>query len=189
MNHASRQTGLAKLLFTTAKSSIWTRLFPLFRDEYADPLKRLSWDVYGSDSIDYYLSKGIAYGSDDPTGRAYYDSLARWARPKAERRGDQDPSFRLFLVTGLAGAGKREAAAAEIKPLLDETRYVWNALHHEEAAKLCVLVGMPDCAFRHIQGAMVSRSTLNANLLKLEPGWAPLRGDPRFLELVATGAR
>ena len=77
-------------------------------------MEQLSWDMFGLDSGDYYITKAIAYRRDGIRGPAYYDSLAVWAEPRVRRGGESDPVLHIVWATGLAGSGKRGAAVKEL---------------------------------------------------------------------------
>jgi hypothetical protein len=51
--------------------------------------------------------------------------------------------------------------------------------------EIYTVVGEPDAAIELLRGVLAVPSPVSAAGLKVDPTWAPLRGNPRFEQLVA----
>ena len=152
-------------------------------DEYGAPARDLPWKVFGTDSIDYYIAKANAYHTNPSKARAYYDSIAAWAAPRA-RRDPSEPRTRALWVLGLAGSGDRDTAVREIRRLLADKQVVLLGDADFFAAEACVLAAEYDCAIERIRLGLKGPFFYNAALLKLDPIWDPLRGRADFQKLL-----
>ena len=90
-------------------------------------------------------------------------------------------SYDVLIVRALAPLGRREEADEILNRLEEESR------HHYVRAEILAMgyaaVGDLDRAFAHLERAFQVRSA-GLIYLHVDPGYQPLRGDPRFLELV-----
>jgi serine/threonine-protein kinase len=178
-----RQAGVAKVLFTTAKDSYTDPYFRYLGEEYRPAAEQLSWETFGSDSVDYYVAKANLYLRDPVRGRAYFDSLAIWSARHV--RGEElDPLFHIAWAWGLAGSGRQDAAVREINRLLGDKRYNWWPLGREMTAEACVLARQYDCAMQQLQFAKIEAWVVSAPLLRADPIWDPLRGRADFQKLL-----
>jgi hypothetical protein len=69
------------------------RIFRILLEDYRSALQQLSWEVFGTDSVDYYKTKVVAHWSDSTRRRAYSDSLVRVTRLPAERKRSELASY------------------------------------------------------------------------------------------------
>jgi adenylate cyclase len=90
-------------------------------------------------------------------------------------------SYDAFIVRALAALGEREEAEAILRRLEDlaATQYI----RAESLAMGYAAVGNLDRAFACLERALADRSA-GLIYLHLDPGYAPLRADPRFADLV-----
>jgi serine/threonine protein kinase/tetratricopeptide (TPR) repeat protein len=90
-------------------------------------------------------------------------------------------SYDVFIVRALAALGERDEAEAILQRLQQEsaTRYI----RAESLAMGYAAVGDADRAFECLERACQERSA-GLIFFHVDPGFAPLRGDPRFGELV-----
>jgi TolB-like protein/Tfp pilus assembly protein PilF len=90
-------------------------------------------------------------------------------------------SYDAYLVLALAALGEREEAEAILQRLegLAGTQYI----RAESLAMGYAAVGDPDRAFAALERAYAERSA-GLTYLNVDPGYRPLRGDPRFADLV-----
>ncbi len=158
----------------------------IFAGEYAPALRSIGWDTFGLDSVDFYLTKAIAYQTDTTKARAYYDSVASWADARVRRGGMPGATYHAIWVLGLAGSGNHQGAMREINRLVSDAQRPLNPIDHELMAEACVLAREYDCAVTRIGAAMTDPSVLNAALLRLDPLWDPLRGRADFQKLVGS---
>jgi TolB-like protein/Tfp pilus assembly protein PilF len=183
MREGVQQAGEAKLLVAFAKVATGARVLRILDDEYGSAVKQLSWDTFGLDSADYYHAKAEAYRKDPVRGPAYFDSLATWAALRVHRGGEVGPEEHILWATGLAGSGRRDAAVREINRLLGDKSYAWNAFMREEAAEVCIMAALYDCAIEQIRLAMMDPKIMNGAMFKFDPIWDPLRGREDFQKL------
>ncbi|MBA2241642.1 MAG: tetratricopeptide repeat protein [Chthoniobacterales bacterium] len=115
------------------------------------------------------------------------------ARMQQEELIHVQPDYAPALcVLGLidAGLGRREEAlregrrAVELMPVAQDTITGSDML--ALFAVICAWVGDKDVAFQQLAIATRIPGTLSYGQLKLHPFWDPLRGDPRFEEIVAS---
>ncbi len=90
-------------------------------------------------------------------------------------------SYDAFIVRALAALGEREEAEAILQRLEEEsaTQYI----RAESLAMGCAAVGEMDRAFACLDRAVQDRSA-GLIFFHVDPGFAPLRGDPRYAEVV-----
>jgi TolB-like protein/tRNA A-37 threonylcarbamoyl transferase component Bud32 len=183
MREGARHVGLNRMLFQVSSNSSTIRALRILAGDYGPALKSISWDAFGVDSVDYYLTKVIAFRSDAARARAYYDSLAAWAVARVRSRGTRDPTDAIMWITGLAGSGQHQVAITEINRLLGDPRPLWRFSERELLAEACVLAEHYECAIKQIKAAMDTPVPLSPTLLRIDPIWDPLRKLPEFQKL------
>ncbi len=101
------------------------------------------------------------------------------------QRGQSLPSsvrsYDAFIVRALAALGEREEAEAILRRLEDQGKEQY--LRGEILAMGYAAVGDLDRAFAALGEALTARSA-GLIYLHIDPGYAPLRGDPRFADLI-----
>ncbi len=90
-------------------------------------------------------------------------------------------SYDAMIVRALAALGQREEADAILARLEEESRQQY--VRSEILAMGYAATGDFDRAFACLERAFQARSA-GLIYLHLDPGYAPLRGDPRFADLV-----
>jgi len=90
-------------------------------------------------------------------------TLPRLQTEVDKKPGDAAP--RAVLARAYAGLGRKEDALREARRAVE------------------ALVGETDAAIEHIRHLLSIPCLLSPVLLRIEPRWAPLRGDPRFRKL------
>jgi predicted Zn-dependent protease len=90
-------------------------------------------------------------------------------------------SYDAMIVRALAALGRREEAEEILARLENESRQQY--VRAEYLAMGHAAVGDLDRAFAALERAYQARSG-GLIYLHLDPGYAPLRGDPRYAELV-----
>jgi serine/threonine-protein kinase len=128
-----------------------------------------------------------ARGERDHAARAW-DSLRVIVEELLQHRPD-DALFRALLGLAYAGLGRRDEAvrqaerAVELLPVardaLDGPDYVYLL------AEVLIMVGEHDRAIERLEYLLGIPITLTRAMLRADPLYAPLRGNPRFERLVA----
>jgi tetratricopeptide (TPR) repeat protein len=126
--------------------------------------------------------KGDANGAR----KSYQAALKNVERQLKERVDDP----RLFSTLGRihAGLGHREEAlraartAVDLMPISREAYR--GAVRAEDLARVHALVGDPDTAIDLLDELLAKPTRLCAQVVRLDPGWDPLRGQPRFQALL-----
>jgi len=183
MREGVRQVGVDRMLFDASTSSTYIRALRVLAEDYDVALKAISWDAYRTDSVDYFLTKTIAFRKDAPRVRAYYDSLAMWAAPRAQREDSRSwQVYHIVWAMGLAGSGRRDEAIREIERLRSDEQRL-KLLDKEMMAEVCVLAADYTCAVTYIGLAMADPYELTPQLLRIDPFWNPLRQRADFQKL------
>jgi TolB-like protein/Tfp pilus assembly protein PilF len=127
----------------------------------------------------------------DARAQKEYEAAVQWLESQAapERRGP-DPGGsqqRTVLARAYAGAGRKEEALREAKRAVEglpmsKDAYV-GCYVEMYRAQVEARVGEVDQAIGHIRELLSVPCLLSPGLLRTDPRWAPLRGDPRFRQL------
>jgi serine/threonine-protein kinase len=133
------------------------------------------------------LAETYALRGDSGKARVYVDS-ARLAIERQLRSSPQDAPLHVFLGIDLAFLGQKAAAIREGKHgvgLLPISRDALNgpSLQHY-LGRIYILVGEPEKALDQLEPLLKIPYYLSPGWLKIDPNFAPLRGNPRFERLV-----
>lgn len=109
------------------------------------------------------------------------DEALTWFR-RAQAHEKSVRSYDAMIVRALAALGQREEAEAIMARLEEESRHQY--LRSEILAMGHAAVGRLDDAFAALERAYHARSA-GLIYLHVDPGYGPLRADPRFADLVA----
>jgi serine/threonine-protein kinase len=114
---------------------------------------------------------------------------ARTIAEKALRESPDDAQRHVILGMILAGLGEREAAIAEGRRAVEITPESADALGGPfltaSLAQIYAWVGEKDQALQLVDHSLQTPNGVTVWMLKLDPMWDPLRGDPRFEALFA----
>jgi serine/threonine-protein kinase len=145
---------------------------------------------YGVNFPHAYWEGVVALWQGDP---AKAQAAFTTARGEVEKTVEKQPDFAgalSFLGMIDAGLGRKDKAlregrrACELLPIskdaLDGVSLAANL------AKICAWIGEKDLAIEQIAAVERVPNDLSYGLLKLDPIWDPLRGDPRFEKIVAS---
>jgi TolB-like protein/Flp pilus assembly protein TadD len=126
------------------------------------------------------LAQTYALQGNEAKTRAYSDS-ARLALEQELRATPQDPQRHAFLGLMLAYLGKKLEAIREGQRgvALLPIPYLQHQL-----VRIYLLVGEPEKALDHLEPLLKVPYFLSPGWLKIDPNFNPLRGNPRFEQLV-----
>jgi serine/threonine-protein kinase len=138
--------------------------------------------VWGAALMETYAVRG-----DSAKARVYADS-ARLAIEQQIRASPQDASLHVFLGIDLAFLGQKAAAIREGKrgvALLPISRDALSGPYLQHyLGRIYILVGEPEKALDQLEPLLKIPYYLSPGWLKIDPNFAPLRGNPRFERLV-----
>src|SRR5438445_629739 len=163
--------------------------------DYHDALTHLTLQAVGGDSALYYLTKAEFYGvkNDIPAAHAYYDSACvvlaakMAARPPNKASGQQPVETQLALA--YAGLGRKADAirlgqeGAQLVPVSRDALAGPRAVL--DLVEIYVRTGEYDAALDQLEYLLSIPSPVSLPLLRVDPLYTPLRGNPRFERLVA----
>jgi predicted Zn-dependent protease len=134
------------------------------------------------------LAGAYAVRGDRGKVRAYADS-ARLAIEQLLQAAPQDASLHVFHGLDLAYMGQKAAAIREGKrgvALLPISRDAVEGPYLQHyLARIYILVGEPEKALDQLEPLLKIPYYLSPGWLKIDPNFAPLRGNPRFERLVS----
>jgi serine/threonine-protein kinase len=157
---------------------------------YGAELAALRPTSYGGDLLGYFSLKAGAYRLRGETARSrtYYDSLGAAARADLRNRPDEALTHGTLGVAE-AYLGHRAQAlqegqrAVELLPPSKDANYA--SIAQVNLAEIYTALGESDGAIDQLRDVLAVPSGVSAAVLKADPTWAPLRGNPRFERLVA----
>jgi hypothetical protein len=95
---------------------------------------------------------------------------------------------KLFIALIDAGLGRKEEALREIRHAVELTPMAQDSLSGADMIQYSTIVaawvGEKDLALEHLAQAAQLPGYLSYGRLKLLPWWDPLRGDPRFEQII-----
>ncbi len=122
--------------------------------------------------------------------RAHYDS-ARVVLEQKVAEAPEEAGYHAGLGIAYAGLGRKEDAiregelAVQLAPISKDAH--WNPAIAIKLARIYTMAGEYDAATDRLEQLLSIPVDLSVPLLRIDPAWAPMRGYPRFQELV--GAR
>src|SRR3989454_300394 len=161
------------------------------RDEaYQTALRGLSLSAVGSDTAAYFLFKAEFYrqNHEPRLERAYSDS-ARAVLEADTKKRPEDAGFRAALGLAYAGLNRKADAirearrSLELLPLSKDAYF--GAARVVNLAHVYALVGESEAAIEQLKLLLSIPSEISIPLLRVDPNWDSLRGDPRFQRLLA----
>jgi TolB-like protein/Tfp pilus assembly protein PilF len=164
-------------------------LYWLLDDQQRALLLRLTPSAYDNDRGNWGLVMTQIYAlqGDRVRARAYADS-ARQALEDQLREIPDDAQRRVLRGLALAYMGHHDEAIAEGKRgvallPISKDAYTGPYVQHQ-LARIYLLVGEPEKALDQLEPLLKMPYYLSPGWLKVDPSFAPLRGNPRFERLV-----
>jgi tetratricopeptide (TPR) repeat protein len=140
------------------------------------------------------LAQAYAVEGDTAKARVYADSARLAYQQQLDRSSRQsatstfDAQRRAFLGLALAYLGQKAAAIREgqrgvaLSPISRDA-FVGPYVQHQ-LARIYLLVGEPEKALDQLEPLLKMPCYLSSGWLRIDPNFAPLRGNPRFERLV-----
>jgi eukaryotic-like serine/threonine-protein kinase len=153
-------------------------------------LLRLPPSVYDDDRGTWGIVRAQTYylRGDRAKARIYADS-ARLGYEETLKATPDDAQRRVFLGLTLAYLGRKAEAMKEgqravaLVPVSHDG-YIGPYLQHQ-LARIYALVGEPEKAIEQLESLLKMPYFLSPGWLRIDPNFAPLKGNPRFEKLVA----
>ena len=166
-------------------------IYLLLESGHASDLYRVDLSVFGSDTFSYYLGKATLHHYDRHTAqrRAYGDSARAVLEPRVRARPD-DGFYHSFLSVAYAFMGRKADAIREGKeaervlPLSRDANGGIVPIFF--LARTYLLVDEPDSAVTQLERLLELPSTFTRASVQIDPLWAPLRGNRRFEQIIAS---
>jgi tetratricopeptide (TPR) repeat protein len=186
MQHAPPQVEPAAFV---AYAANYYDLFWLLDDSQRALLFQLTGAQFDDDRGAWGLALGGAYSlqGDDRRARAYADS-ARMALEEQLRSNPSDAQLHALLGVSLAYLGRKAEAIREGQrgvELMPLSRNAFTAPYDQhQLARIYILVGEPEKALDQLEQLLKIPYYLSPGWLRIDPGFDPLRKNPRFQKLV-----
>ena len=180
--------------FEKVTELLWERTFIIWQDTtLRAAMGSMSATSYGQgDTIGYYMTRAEGERAAGRKNRArIFDDSARVYWETAVKANPKDAAGHAYLGETYAWLGRRDDAiregrrALELRPVSRDAYfgYLWVI----SDARIHAILGDADEAVEQLRIALAVPSRVSPALLRVQPIWAPIRGDPRFQVLMHGG--
>jgi TolB-like protein len=174
--------------FVAYMATYWDLYWALDADQRA-LVKRLTPVAFDGDVGNWAIVLAGIYELEGDRRRAVaYGDSARAAFEQQLTATPEDPQRNVFLGLALAYAGRKEEAIRAGKrgvSLLPVSSDAHSGTYFQhQLARIYILVGEPEKALDQLEPLLKIPYYLSPGWLKIDPTFAPLRGNPRFERLV-----
>jgi tetratricopeptide (TPR) repeat protein len=144
------------------------------------------WDAVYPKAFLYALAHEAL--GDAARARQEYQTALPLLQAEAElTKKSRNANQFIVLARTYAGLGRKEDALRETRRAVELLPISKDALDGPEVelgrALVEARVGETEAAIEHVRQLLSIPSQLSPALLRIDPGWAPLRNDPRFRKL------
>jgi TolB-like protein/tetratricopeptide (TPR) repeat protein/tRNA A-37 threonylcarbamoyl transferase component Bud32 len=158
-------------------------------EKMRDAAARVVWSPDRGEKSSFYVAKMEFFlrMNDQSRGKAYADSAVTLVT-KRIREVPNEAEFPMELASAQAVLGRKPEALAAMQKAVTlqpfaKDQYLGSLLYVYRAVNLMRL-GESDEAINQLEQLLKVPSILSRNLLRLEPIYTPLRGNPRFQRLI-----
>ncbi len=176
-------------LVSQSISGTFMELVDIFLRDYESALQCRPSAEYFDDTTDYYISRAEIYHlmGRDSIGRIYDDSAYAICEALVKTRPDEAIAY-LNLSSALAGLGRKDEALRAADHAVDLIPLSKDALLGSQVlatrAYIYCMVGEYDPAIDQLDTLLRIPSTIQVEILRIDPAWDPVRDDPRFQALL-----
>ncbi len=161
---------------------------------YANALRRIdgAGDIFIDDQFVFFPSSLVRsevlvqLGKNDEV-RSQAEAARQFLEQKVKSQPD-DPRYHASLGIALARLGRKQeaiAAGTHAMALLPIEKEAWRgAVLMEQMARIHTILGDQEEAVSLLETLLSRPSRLSGPLLKIDPAWKNLRGNPRFQKLI-----
>jgi len=161
-------------LSSSAESHVGLALYRARRFDEAAAVLQKALD-FNPKAIDAHIFLGFVYVQQGKGEKAISEFQT------VVELSERNPSMLALLAYGSASAGKRDQAQAILKEFNSPSKK--RPVSQIETAMIYIALGERDQAFEWLEKAYVERAW-QLGFLKVEPIFDPIRGDPRFTDLM-----
>ena len=189
LNDAGKQVNQDELL---AYMATYQDLGWVLDDAGQQRVLALGPELFDNDRANWAIIRAQVYGwrGNSALARAWGDTAAREFRAQL-RVSPDDAQRHVFMGLALAYAGQRAEAVAEglrgVSLLPVEQDFQNGMYMQHQLARIYLLTGDREKALDLLEPLLARPYHLSPGWLRIDPTFAPLRGNPRFEKLISAG--